>query len=261
MPIRSMLLAAALSAAACNRTPEPSFEPRETEGSNAQVETRREAEPAAARAPVPEEPPARVRLVREPTSPDPLNGAFELAPAVEGLDGSRPLLATIRTSLGEIHCTLDERRAPRTVANFVGLARGLRPFWDAREATWKREPYYDGTSFHRVIPGFMIQGGDRLGDGTGEVGYVIPDEVYAGARHDRAGLLCMANRGANTNGGQFFIMDGAAAHLDGGYTIFGRCEETDIVSRIARVPQGPSNRPITPVAIEAVTIAREPAAR
>jgi peptidyl-prolyl cis-trans isomerase A (cyclophilin A) len=109
-----------------------------------------------------------------------------------------------------------------------------------------------------VIPEFMIQGGDSLGDGSGEVGYVIPDEVYPGARHDRAGHLCMANRGTNTNGGQFFITDGSSPHLDGGYTIFGRCDNTDVVSIIARVPQGPSNRPLTDVTIEAVTITRDP---
>ncbi len=198
-------------------------------------------------------------LRRRPTSPDPLSGEFTMAQAVEGLpEGDEPLTAVIRTDLGRITCKLLADKAPRTVANFVGLARAKRPFWDARRGEWTKRAGYDGTKFHRVIPGFMIQGGDPLGDGSGDPGYTIPDEVWDGARHNRAGLLCMANRGPNTNGMQFFITDAAAAHLDDSYTIFGECAPTEMASRIARVPQTgrPDNRPLTDVVIETVRIYR-----
>ena len=203
--------------------------------------------------------PAAGTLRRRPTSPDPRSGEFTLAEATAGLPaGDEPLTALLRTDLGRITCKLYANKAPRTVANFIGLARGLREFWDARAGEWTKRPAYDGTAFHRVIPGFMIQGGDPLGDGSGTPGYEIPDEVWEGARHDRAGLLCMANRGPNTNGQQFFITDAAAAHLDSSYTIFGECAPTEIVARIARVPQAgrPTNRPLTPVTIEAIRIYR-----
>ncbi|MBI2892086.1 MAG: peptidylprolyl isomerase [Deltaproteobacteria bacterium] len=198
-------------------------------------------------------------LRRRPTSPDPQNGEFTLAEATLGLpEGNQPLFAQLRTDLGRITCKLHADKAPRTVANFVGLARGKRELWDAREAKWTKRAAYDGTIFHRVIPGFMIQGGDTQGDGTGTPGYEIPDELWEGARHDRAGLLCMANRGPNTNGAQFFITDAAAPHLDSSYTIFGECSPTDVVAQIARVPQSgrPRNRPLTPVQILSVRITR-----
>jgi peptidyl-prolyl cis-trans isomerase A (cyclophilin A) len=159
-----------------------------------------------------------------------------------------------------LECTLFEDKTPITVANFVGLARGLRPFWDAREAKWVKRALYDGTSFHRAVAGFMIQGGDHLGDGTGTVGYDLPDELVAGLTHDRAGLLCMANRGPNTNGGQFFITDAAAPHLTQmkTYTIFGECKPLDVIHRIASAPRPhpASERPEPKIPINKVTIAR-----
>ncbi|MDB4989287.1 MAG: Peptidyl-prolyl cis-trans isomerase [Myxococcaceae bacterium] len=248
--------------------------------SKKQVEPKFEAEPVAATptpaAPVtppsaPAEPslptqpslmeaPAKPVLVRNPTSPDPLSGKFSLAQATQGLPKKGPLRAIIETDIGKLECKLYDDKAPNTVANFVGLARGLRPFWDAKLATWTKRPLFDGTSFHRAIPNFMIQGGDQLGDGSGEVGYVIPDEVGSGLTHDRAGLLCMANRGPNTNGGQFFITDAATPHLTqmGTYTIFGECTPLDLIARIARAPRrNPGfERPDQPVAITHVTIAR-----
>lgn len=199
-------------------------------------------------------------LVEEPNVPDPHGGEFALDQAVEGLPGDGRLVAEIKTDLGTMTCELYPDRAPRTVANFVGLARGKRGWWDARAGAWVLRPLYDGTTFHRVIPDFMIQGGDSLGNGSGGVGYTIPDELHPSLRHDRAGQLCMANRGPNTNGGQFFITDGAAPHLDQlrSYTIFGQCEPAAVVHRIARVPQAgpPTNRPLTPVHIERVQIRR-----
>jgi peptidyl-prolyl cis-trans isomerase A (cyclophilin A) len=116
-------------------------------------------------------------LTMEPTSPDPLKGKFDLAKASAGLPKGKALWATLDTGYGTIECTLYADKTPKTVANFVGLARGLRPFWDAKAAAWVKRPLFDGTSFHRAIAGFMIQGGDHLGNGTGQVGYVIPDEI------------------------------------------------------------------------------------
>jgi peptidyl-prolyl cis-trans isomerase A (cyclophilin A) len=110
--------------------------------------------------------------------------------------------------------------------------------------------------FHRVIKGFMIQGGDAKKNGSGEAGYVIPDEVWAGAHHDRAGLLCMANRGPNTSSAQFFITDAAAPHLDSGYTIFGECGPVDVIHNIASV-ETTGDRPKTPPDIKKVTVTRK----
>lgn len=189
---------------------------------------------------------------------DPLGGHFSLAEAVREIPGTGALLATIDTNKGALTCKLLEDKAPVTVANFVGLATGKRPWKDPTTDSWVSRPAYDGTVFHRIIKGFMIQGGDAKGNGTGEAGYVIKDEIWDGARHDRAGLLCMANRGPNTNSAQFFVTDDKAAHLDGGYTIFGECAPVDVVHTIASVPVL-GERPASPVTIKKVTIAREKA--
>ena len=188
---------------------------------------------------------------------DPLGGNYGLAEATKDLKGSGPLVAKIETSRGTLQCKLFEDKAPITVANFVGLATGKRPFRDPKSGEWVSRPAYDGTTFHRIIKGFMIQGGDAKGDGSGEPGYVIKDEVWEGAKHDRAGLLCMANRGADTNGAQVFVTDAAAAHLDGGYTIFGECAPVETVHEIANVPTGARDRPETPVTIKSVTVSRD----
>ena len=159
-----------------------------------------------------------------------------------------------------MQCDLYADKTPKTVANFIGLARGIRPWWDARAGAWVTRGMYRDTIFHRVIPGYMIQGGDYLGDGSGTVGYSLPDEMRPDLRHDRAGLLCMANTEPNKNGGQFFLLDGAAPQLDtmNTYTVFGRCLQPDVVSRIARVPQDgtDANRPLTPVVISRVVVRR-----
>jgi peptidyl-prolyl cis-trans isomerase A (cyclophilin A) len=196
-----------------------------------------------------------------PDSKDPHAGKFTLEEALKDLPGKGKLHTTIRTSLGSFECQLFEDKAPTTVANFVGLARGLRKFWSPKDHAWVAKPYYDGTNFHRVIPEFMIQGGDWKGDGSGDMYYTIPDELHDSLKHDRGGLLCMANRGPNTNEAQFFITEAAAAHLDKSYTIFGECSPVDLVKKIARVPQSgpPLNRPLTPVVIEKVTVDRRAA--
>lgn len=223
--------------------------------------TTTESTAAAKPAPAPEKADPWAALVKEPkfrqpTSPDPEKGDFTLEEATDGLPPGKVLTATIETGKGTLRCTLD-LRSPQTVANFVGLARGLRPFWDESEGKWVKRPLYEGSTFHRVIPGFMIQGGDNLNSGAGGVGYVVDDEIHKSHKHDRAGQLCMANRGPNTNGGQFFITDGAASHLDGGYTIFGTCEPASVIHTIARVPTGARNRPVEPVRIKKVTIDRK----
>jgi peptidyl-prolyl cis-trans isomerase A (cyclophilin A) len=208
----------------------------------------------------PENPnPVTASTVNEELGPlpeDPAHGKFTLAQALEGLPPKGAIKATIATSLGTLKCRLYDDRAPNTVANFVGLARGLRP-WKDPSGNWVKRPLYDGTTFHRVIKGFMIQGGDPKGNGSGEPGYVIKDEIWPGAKHDRPGLLCMANRGPHTNGAQFFITDAPAAHLtrSGTYTIFGECAPESVVHAIAQTPVA-GEKPTTPVTISSVTIAR-----
>jgi peptidyl-prolyl cis-trans isomerase A (cyclophilin A) len=186
---------------------------------------------------------------------DPLAGRFSLAEATRDLKGTGALVARIDTARGPLECKLYEDKAPHTVANFVGLARGIRP-WKNAQNQWMKKAAYDGTSFHRIVRGFMIQGGDPIGDGVGDVGYVIDDEVWPGATHDRAGLLCMANRGKNTNAAQFFITDGAALHLDSkGYTIFGECSPLSRVHELAGWPVS-GDKALSPPAITAISILR-----
>ena len=185
---------------------------------------------------------------------DPMSGQFTLADATKGITGSGALIATINTTNGTLSCKLFEDKAPITTANFVGLATGTRT-WKDPSGKWVNKPAYDGTTFHRIIQGFMIQGGDAKGNGSGEPGYVIPDEMWGG-KHDRAGLLCMANRGPNTNGAQFFITDAPAAHLDRSYTIFGECSPVETVHAIAAVPVA-GESPVTKVTISSIKISRE----
>ena len=190
---------------------------------------------------------------KPPPEPD-----FTLADATVGLPATGQLNATIKTSMGDLKCKLFDDKAPITVTNFVGLARGARK-WKTPGGEWVKKPAYDGTKFHRIIKGFMIQGGDAKGDGTGEPGFTFKDEVWSGAKHDKPGLLCMANRGPNTNGAQFFITDAAAAHLDRSYTIFGECTPVSVVHAIAGVKTDGSDHPLKEVSIKSVEITRTPA--
>jgi peptidyl-prolyl cis-trans isomerase A (cyclophilin A) len=179
-----------------------------------------------------------------------------LPDATRGLKGKGRLLADIDTDKGKLSCELFDDKAPNAVANFVGLARGLRPYKDPKSSQWVKRPAYDGTGFHRIIKGFMIQGGDPVGTGAGEPGYIFADEVWPGATHDRRGLLCMANRGPNTNGMQFFILDGPAKHLDRSYTIFGYCSPEAVIEMLANTAVR-GDRALSPPKISKVTIYRK----
>ena len=145
--------------------------------------------------------------------------------------------------------------APKTVANFVGLAEGTKAWKDPVTGQSVSRPFYDGLTFHRVIEGFMIQGGCPLGTGTGGPGYRFEDEFSPQARHSRAGILSMANAGPGTNGSQFFITLGATPHLDNRHSVFGEVVEgLDVVKNIGRVKTGSQDRPSQPVIMEKVTI-------
>jgi peptidyl-prolyl cis-trans isomerase A (cyclophilin A) len=168
--------------------------------------------------------------------------------------------AVIDTTMGRLTCKLFSTQSPLAVANFVGLAEGTKPWIDPvthNKGTGK--PFYVGTTFHRVIPGFMIQGGDRAGDGSGDAGYFFDNENTPGLRFDVPGRLAMANAGPNTNGSQFFITEAPQPSLDGGYSIFGQCDDPTVltVATIARVPRNGADKPETPVVINKVTIVRE----
>jgi peptidyl-prolyl cis-trans isomerase A (cyclophilin A) len=166
--------------------------------------------------------------------------------------------ARFETSEGTFRIHLFDREAPKTVENFVGLAEGTKEWQDPATGEKKRGPFYDGVIFHRVIDGFMIQGGDRLGQGTGGPGYKFADEFHPSLRHSRAGILSMANAGPNTNGSQFFITLGPTPHLDNRHSVFGEVVDgMEIVRKIGSVPTGRQDRPVNPVVINKITIERE----
>jgi peptidyl-prolyl cis-trans isomerase A (cyclophilin A) len=164
------------------------------------------------------------------------------------------------TTMGRMTCRLFSKEAPATVANFIGLATGTKPWTDpvtSEKITGK--PFYDGTTFHRVIPDFMIQGGDRLGTGAGDPGFYFNDEFSPALRFDVPGRLAMANSGPNTNGSQFFITESPVPQLNGIHTIFGQCDAHSVLiaASIARVERNAQDKPITPVTINKVTIVPE----
>jgi peptidyl-prolyl cis-trans isomerase A (cyclophilin A) len=166
------------------------------------------------------------------------------------------ITATIDTSMGALHCNLFSERAPMAVANFIGLATGQKAWLDPKSNKVVRgKAFYDGLVFHRVIPGFMIQGGDPLGVGTGGPGYQFGDEL-APDLVNRPGSLAMANAGPRTNGSQFFVSEVRSQHLDGRYTVFGQCKEIDLITKIANVPREGAEKPATPVVIRRVSFLR-----
>ena len=182
------------------------------------------------------------------------------AAAEKAAQSSSEPTAVIETTAGNITCTLFPNKAPIGVANFIGLATGTKEWKDPKTGKMmKGVPLYNGTIFHRVIPNFMIQGGDRLGTGAGDAGYFFDDEFSPSLRFDVPGRLAMANAGPNTNGSQFFITEKPVPELNGKHTIFGQCDAHSvlIVASIARVERDENDKPVTPVVINKVTIVPE----
>ena len=192
------------------------------------------------------------------------------APAEEIPDSPAPQAAALvhpngptvvfDTSMGRITCQFYQAQAPKTVENFIALAEGTKDWTDpATHKKMHHKPLYDGTTFHRVIPEFMIQGGDPAGDGTGDPGFTFEDEFDPNLNFDRPGRLAMANSGPNTDGSQFFITEQAYDSLNQHYTLFGQCDEDGVavVKAIARVDRDGNDKPVAPVVLRKVTIVRE----
>ena len=165
--------------------------------------------------------------------------------------------AIIHTTAGDLHCTLFPKVAPIGVENFIGLANGTKD-WTSPVSHDKKHgvPLYDGTIFHRVIPNFMIQGGDPAGNGMGDPGYKFKNETSPSVKFDRPGRLAYANAGPDTNGSQFFITEVPYPSLNGGYTIFGQCDDAtvELVKQIARMSRDSNDRPLRPVKITHIEI-------
>jgi len=168
-----------------------------------------------------------------------------------------PLYATMKTSMGDIVVHLFDDKAPKTVANFVDLATGKKEWTDPKTGQKSSRPFYNGTIFHRVIPDFMIQGGDPLGNGTGGPGYRFEDEFNADLRHSKPGILSMANSGPNTNGSQFFITVKPTPWLDGRHTVFGEVVKgQDVVNAIVSTQRDPRDKPLKDVVLKEIVISR-----
>ena len=177
--------------------------------------------------------------------------------AAESVDKKGALYATLKTSMGDIVIHLFDDKAPKTVANFVGLATGTKEWIDPKSQQKVKRPLYNGTIFHRVIPGFMIQGGDPLGNGTGGPGYRFEDEFHPDLRHTKGGILSMANAGPNTNGSQFFITLAPTLHLDNRHSVFGEVVKGgEVVIAMGNVPRNSSDRPIKDVVLKEVVVTR-----
>src|ERR1700732_3533117 len=165
--------------------------------------------------------------------------------------------AIFETSQGNSVIRLLEKEAPKTVENFLGLAEGTKEYTDAKTGKKSKGNFYDGLTFHRVIPQFMIQGGCPLGTGTGDPGYRFADEFHPSLRHDKAGKLSMANAGPNTNGSQFFITVAPTPWLDNKHAIFGEVVEgLDLAIKISELPRGANDKPKEPVIVKSLRIER-----
>lgn len=168
-------------------------------------------------------------------------------------DAQGTVTAVIETTLGVVRCKLDPKRAPMTVANFIGLASGTKAWAHPANGEIRLGArYYDGLTFHRVIPDFMIQGGDPLGTGIGGPGYKFVDEIDPSMKFDAPGILAMANAGPASNGSQFFITEKPTPWLNGRHTIFGRCDNIDVIKTIARVDVDGESQPVEPVTIQSI---------
>jgi peptidyl-prolyl cis-trans isomerase A (cyclophilin A) len=203
-----------------------------------QLGVAQQSNPPASNPDLPDSPGAQVQVSPEPTGPT----------------------AVLDTSMGRITCRLFAKEAPETVANFIGLAEGTKD-WTSPDTKQKvhGKSLYNGTTFHRVIPEFMIQGGDPLSTGMGDPGYYFKDEFNPGLNFDVPGRLAMANSGPETNGSQFFITEVPTEYLNQKHTIFGQCDESSVlvVKSIARVERDGRDKPLEPVILKKVTIVRE----
>ncbi|MFP5518309.1 MAG: peptidylprolyl isomerase [Bdellovibrionia bacterium] len=165
------------------------------------------------------------------------------------------MIAVFETNKGTFKIKLYNDKAPKTVENFVGLATGTKEWTDPKTGKASKKPFYDGLSFHRVIPNFMIQGGCPLGTGTGGPGYKFEDEFHPELKHNKPGLLSMANAGPNTNGSQFFVTVAATPWLDNRHTVFGEViEGMDVVYDISKARTGSMDKPVEPIVINKLTI-------
>jgi peptidyl-prolyl cis-trans isomerase A (cyclophilin A) len=209
-------------------------------------------EAAAVKPPEPTKPPEPPPAA---ATPPPSAPAAELTGLAKKASEGQELFATMETSEGTIVLRLFSKDAPKTVTNFVALATGEKEWRDPNTLQMVKRPLYDGTIFHRVIPDFMIQGGDPRGNGTGDPGYRFEDEFQSGRTFDKKGILAMANAGPNTNGSQFFITTSTPQWLNNKHTIFGEVVKGyDVVEKISKVPTAQQNRPMTPVTIKKLTI-------
>jgi peptidyl-prolyl cis-trans isomerase A (cyclophilin A) len=182
------------------------------------------------------------------------------AAAEQAKKGTDKVFAHFTTSEGPFTIEMFEKDAPKTVANFVGLAEGTKEWTDPRTGEKMKKPFYNGLIFHRVIPNFMIQGGDPLGQGTGGPGYSIPDEFTSGRKLDKAGILAMANKGTpNSGSSQFFITLAPTEWLNGKHTVFGEVVDgMDVIKKIGTTKTTkPGDRPVTPITIQSVKIERK----
>ncbi|AWV88318.1 peptidylprolyl isomerase [Bradymonas sediminis] len=239
----SLLACLSLSASACSgpdKKPDPNAAQAD-EAAAQKTTTREDVEALQAAAP---------KL--DPPTPS------DLARFTADIEGDGPLQATIKTDLGTIECALFEAQAPIAVANFVGLATGQKNWIDPSTGHEKQDtPFYNGSGFYRVIPNFFIQAGDPTATGVGGPGYLLPDEISDELSHAMPGTLSMANRGKpDSAGSQWFITAAPIPHLDGRHTIFGHCENLDVVRSIATVPAGPDDRPQDPPKILDIQFSR-----
>ena len=186
-----------------------------------------------------------------------LVAVFAFGQTAHSQEKKGPLYATLKTSMGDIVIQLYDDKAPKTVANFVGLASGTKEWTDSKTGEKMKKPLYNGTIFHRVIPGFMIQGGDPLGNGTGGPGFRFEDEFHPDLRHTKGGILSMANAGPNTNGSQFFITLAPTLYLDNRHSVFGEVVKgQEVVVAIGAVSRDSRDRPIKDVVLKEVVITR-----
>lgn len=168
------------------------------------------------------------------------------------------MIAVFNTNLGSFKVKLFHDKAPKTVENFVGLAEGTKEWTHPQTGKKEKKPFYDGIIFHRVIPNFMIQSGDPMGVGIGGPGYQFADEFHSELKHNKPGILSMANAGPNTNGSQFFITVAVTSHLDNRHSVFGEViEGMDIVNTISKVKTDRGDKPTEPVVIQSLKIERK----